>query len=197
MTTAQATREWLAAGLRPHRRSLGASLFLVVLANCLLAVSAKIQFPIGPVPFTMQSLMVLLIGLAYGSRLGTAALLAYLAEGAAGLPVFAGPAAGIGYFAGPSAGFLIGFVLAAGLVGWLAEHGWGRGVARVSVTLTAGHVLLFVPGVLWIAALAGWTHALAVGVTPFITITIVKTALGVAMVTAFRSAFGQRPSSRA
>ena len=124
MTTAQATREWLAAGLRPHRRTLGASLFLVILASFLLAVSAKIQFPIGPVPFTMQSLMVLLIGLAYGSRLGTAALLADLAEGAAGLPVFAGPAAGIAYFAGPSAGFLIGFVLAAGLVGWLAEHGY-------------------------------------------------------------------------
>ncbi|HEY2132614.1 MAG TPA: biotin transporter BioY [Acetobacteraceae bacterium] len=197
MTTAQATREWLAAGLRPDRRGLGGTIFLLILASGVLALSAKIQFPIGPVPFTMQSLVVLLIGLGYGSRLGTAALLAYLAEGAAGLPVFAGPAAGISYFAGPSAGFLIGFVLAAGLVGWLAEHGWGRGMARLSVTLAAGHVLLFVPGVLWLAALAGWTNALAVGVTPFITITIVKTALGVAMVAAFRSALGKHPSSRA
>ncbi|HZS82495.1 MAG TPA: biotin transporter BioY [Stellaceae bacterium] len=164
--------------------SVARSAVLAIAASLALAVSAKIQVPFWPVPMTMQSLVVLLIGLGYGSRLGAAAILLYLGEGAAGLPVFAGPAAGPGYFLGPTGGYLVGFLLSAIFVGWLAEQGWGRGLPRLTVTLTAGHILLFIPGVAWLAVLFGWSKAIALGVTPFIAATIVKTLLGIALVTA-------------
>jgi biotin transport system substrate-specific component len=157
---------------------------LVVAGSLALALSAKIQVPFWPVPMTMQSLVVLLIGMTFGSRLGALTLLAYLAEGFAGLPVFAGAAAGPLYMTGPTAGYLVGFLLSAGAIGWLAEHGWSRDLWRTALAMTLGHVLLFVPGVLWLAVLFGWPKAFAVGVTPFIAATILKTGLGVAIVAA-------------
>jgi biotin transport system substrate-specific component len=197
MTTFEATSARPAAALLWRGVGLGRSVVLVLVASALLTLSAKIQVPFWPVPITMQSLVVLLIGLAYGSRLGTAALLTYLAEGMTGLPVFAGPVGGIGYMFGPTGGFLIGFVLAAGCVGWMAERGWDRTVLRAAVVLTIGHILLFVPGVIWLATLIGWSKAIAVGVTPFILVTVVKTALGVALVAAFWSFLGNRLSAKA
>ena len=165
-------------------RSLGRAVVLAFTGSFALAVSAKIQVPFWPVPATMQSLVVLLIGVAYGGRLAAATVLLYLAEGLAGLPVFAGPSAGPAYMAGPTAGYLVGFVLAAWLVGWLAELGWDRSVWRTAAAMSAGHAVLFVPGVLWLAVLFGWEKAVAAGLTPFIPATIVKTALGVALVAA-------------
>ena len=183
--------------LIPHRRiltdsllyepGLGRAIALATFGSIALAVSAKTQVPFWPVPATMQSLVVLLIGAAYGARLGAATVLLYLAEGLAGLPVFAGPSAGPAYMAGPTAGYLIGFVLAAGLVGWLAERGWNRSFARAAVVMSVGHIVLFVPGVLWLALLFGWPKALAVGVDPFILATVVKSALGAGIVAACRS----------
>ncbi len=170
------------------------SVVLVLAASLVLTLSAKIEVPFWPVPVTMQSLAVLMIGLAYGSRLGAAAVLAYLAEGAAGLPVFAGAAAGPAYLAGPTGGYLIGFALAAFCVGWMVERGWVRGAAGATLALTVGHVVLFVPGTIWLAALLGWPKGIALGVTPFIFGTVVKTALGVALVAAFQSFFTRRPA---
>lgn len=171
-----------------RRSGLARSVILAVAGSALLAVSAKVQVPFWPVPMTMQSLVVLMIGVAYGSRLGAATVALYLAEGAAGLPVFAGVVAGPAYMAGPTGGYLLGFVLAAALTGWLAERGWDRSIGRTMVTLSLGHVLLFVPGVLWLAVLFDWTKAIAFGLTPFIAATVVKTAIGVALVGAFWSA---------
>jgi biotin transport system substrate-specific component len=148
--------------------------------------------PFWPVPMTMQSLVVLMIGITYGSRLAAGAVIAYLAEGLAGLPVFAGAVAGPAYMAGPTGGYLLGFLIAAVAVGWLAARGWDRSVARAAMALSLGHVLLFVPGVLWLAVLVGWPKAIAAGVTPFIVATVVKTALGVALVSAFWSLFRPR-----
>lgn len=155
---------------------------LAIGGSLLLAVSAKIQVPFWPVPMTLQSLTVLLIGLGFGSRLGAATVLLYLAEGLLGLPVFAGAIAGPAYMAGPTSGYLLGFLLSAAAVGALAERGWDRNLLRASAAIAAGHVLLFIPGVLWLTFLFGWTKAVAVGVTPFVAATILKTALGVAMI---------------
>ena len=150
-----------------------------------LAASAKLQVPFYPVPMTMQSLVVLLIGMAFGWRLGGATVLLYLAEGLLGLPVFAGtPDKGIGiaYIIGPTGGYLFGFVLAAGLTGWLAERGWGRSLWRSALALSLGHAVLFLAGMAWLAVYVGWTKAVALGLAPFLVGSLVKTALGVALV---------------
>ncbi len=155
-----------------------------VLGSLLLAASAKVQVPFWPVPMTMQSMVVILLGMAYGSRLATATVLLYLAEGLAGLPVFAGAGAGPAYMTGPTAGYLLGFVLAAGVTGWLAERGWDRSPVKAVAALAIGHALLFVPGVAWMAVLFGGEKAVALGLTPFLAATVLKTALGAAIMQA-------------
>ncbi len=158
---------------------------LVVLGSALLWASAKAQVPMWPVPMTMQSLVVLVIGFAYGARLGMATVLFYLAQGAVGLPVFAGtPEKGIGlaYMVGTTGGYLVGFVLSAGLCGWLAERGWGSSLAWLAGAMTLGSLILFVPGVLWLATFVGFDKAIALGLMPFVAGMVVKGALGVALV---------------
>lgn len=160
---------------------------LAVLGSLALAASAKLQVPFYPVPMTMQSLVVLLLGMAYGWRLGAATVLLYLVEGALGLPVFAGtPEKGIGiaYMMGPTGGYLLGFVFAAALTGWLAERGWDRSLWRSAVALSLGHAVLFLAGLAWLAVFLGWPRAVEFGLMPFLVGTLVKTALGVALVRA-------------
>lgn len=154
---------------------------LVVAGAGLIALSAKIQVPFYPVPMTLQSLVVLVIGAAFGWRLGVATVLAYLAEGAAGLPVFAGPGAGLTYFAGPTGGYLVGFVLAAGLAGLLAERGLTRSPLGALGVMAAGHIAIFIPGFIWLAVLVGAEKAYLAGIVPFYAATALKTALGAAM----------------
>ena len=110
--------------------------------------------------------------------------------------MFAGAVAGPAYMAGPTGGYLLGFLLAATCVGWLAERGWDRSLSGATAAMTLGHVLLFVPGVLWLAVPFGWTKAVTVGLTPFVGATVVKTALGVALVAAFWSLLGGSRSGR-
>ncbi|MDA4844501.1 biotin transporter BioY [Hoeflea poritis] len=154
---------------------------IVVSASILLALSAKAAVPFFPVPMTMQTLVVLGLGLALGSRLAVLSVLLYLVEGAAGLPVFSGtPEKGIGiaYMMGPTGGFLIGFVLAAGLTGWLAERGWDRNIVMAFLAALAGTVILYVPGLLWLGGLVGWDKpVLAWGLYPFILGDLTKAAL--------------------
>src|SRR6476646_6443410 len=104
---------------------------LIALGTALMALSAKVNLPWPYVPMTLQTLVVLMIGAAYGWRLGSATVLAYLAEGAIGFPVFAGPVGGLAPLVGPTAGYLFGFVAAAFVTGWLAERGWDRSVLRL------------------------------------------------------------------
>jgi biotin transport system substrate-specific component len=166
-----------------------------VLGVCLLTASAKIQVPFWPVPMTMQTLVVLMLGMAYGPRLGVATVLAYLAAGAMGLPVFAGtPERGIGlaYMAGPTGGFLAGFVVAAWLAGLLAERGWDRSFAKCAAAMVLGHVVLFVPGLAWLATLLGASKAIGQGLTPFLASTAVKVALGAALMPALWRMLGSR-----
>ncbi|MDJ1157725.1 biotin transporter BioY [Chelatococcus sp. SYSU_G07232] len=178
----------LAGVLWPRQAAVAAELLraavLALAGTLLLTVSAKVQVPFYPVPMTMQTLVVLMLGAAYGWRLGTATVALYLVEGAFGLPVFAGtPEKGIGvpYMLGPTGGYLIGFVLGAALTGFLAEHGWGRSVGRVFVAMALGHLAVFVAGFAWLAVLFGAEKAWVVGVAPFYWATLLKTALGAAL----------------
>jgi len=157
---------------------------LAVAGTVLLTVSAKIQVPFYPVPMTMQTFAVLVIGMAYGWKLGGATLLLYLAEGAVGLPVFAGtPEKGIGlaYMAGPTGGYLAGFVLAAGIAGWLGEKGWDRSIPMTVAAMVIGTAVIFVPGYAWLAALIGGEKAWAFGVLPFLWGEVFKIALAAAV----------------
>jgi biotin transport system substrate-specific component len=163
------------------------ALVLAVIGSALLAVSAKIQVPIPPVPMTMQTLVVLIIGTTYGWRLAGATTLLYIAEGMAGLPVFANtppqvPSAA--YLLGPTGGYLVGYVAAAMAMGYLAERGWDRSLGRVLVMMILGHLIIFAFGVAWLAHLFGPAKAWFVGVTPFITGTVLKTALAAALMQA-------------
>lgn len=153
---------------------------LALIGSLLLTASAKAQFPMWPVPMTMQSFVVLVLGMAYGMRLGTATVVFYLVQGALGLPVFAGtPEKGIGlaYMAGPTGGYLVGFAVAAAAMGWLAERGWDRSLLRSVIAMTIGTVLLFACGVSWLAVLVGWQMAISAGVMPFLLGSVLKLAL--------------------
>ena len=151
---------------------------LALFGSLLLWVSAKVQVPFYPVPMTFQGAVVLLIGLAYGPRLAAATLLLYLAEGAVGLPVFAGtPERGIGlaYMVGPTGGYLAGFLAAAVIAGWTAERSrhWLTTVLGLLAALAAIHVL----GAVWLATLIGPAKAISLGVLPFLLGDAVKLAL--------------------
>lgn len=173
-----AHRLWPAIGGQAALRAA----VLALLGSLLLALSAKVQVPFWPVPMTMQTFVVLLLGAAYGWRLGGATVLLYLAEGALGLPVFAGAGAGPAYMMGPTGGYLAGFLAAAVATGFLVERGWGRGLVTLTLAMLIGHVLILAPGVAWLALAVGGTKAVAVGLTPFWAATALKTALAVAAV---------------
>jgi biotin transport system substrate-specific component len=150
----------------------------VAAGSAAIAVSAQIAVPTLPVPITMQSLAVLAVGMVLGPRLGVAAVLAYLAEGASGLPVFANFSGTLAHLTGPTGGYLISFVPAAWLAGRLAEAGWGRGIARPFMTFALGHVLMLAMGAAYLSLFIGVPEALAVGVVPFIAGSVVKSLLG-------------------
>jgi biotin transport system substrate-specific component len=185
----------LAALLWPYRADRSSavlrSVVLIVLGTALLTLSAKVNLPLPYVPMTLQTLVVLVIGAAYGWRLGSATLIAYLAEGAIGLPVFAGPVGGLAPLLGPTAGYLFGFVAAAFATGWLSERGWDRSVPRLFVAMGFGHILILAAGFGWLAfgAKLGVEKAWLVGVAPFIAGSLIKNALGAALVPAIRRLF--------
>lgn len=155
---------------------LARNLVLAILGTALLTVSAKIQVPFYPVPMTLQSVVVLVIGMAYGWRLAGATLLLYLAEGAAGLPVFA-QGGGFAYFAGPTGGYLVGFLAAAVATGWLAERGWDRNPLLTVLALAIGTTIVFALGVAWLSVLVGPERAYLGGLQPFLIGAAVKLLL--------------------
>ncbi len=153
---------------------------LVVGFSLFVALTARISIELSftPVPITGQTLGVLLTGALLGSRRGALALLVYLAEGAAGLPVFAGGAAGFARLLGPTGGYLLAYPLAAGLVGLLAERGWDRSIWRSGMTMLLGNLLIYLIAVPWLSWFVGsLTLALAKGMLPFIVGDALKIAL--------------------
>jgi biotin transport system substrate-specific component len=168
---------WSPAAGSPAIRAI----VLVVIGSLLLTISAKIQVPFWPVPMTMQTFVVLVLGVAYGWRLAAATVLLYLAQGALGLPVFAaggGPA----YMAGPTGGYLVGFLLAAVAVGWLAERGWARSWTSTLAAMLIGTAIIFACGIAWLSTLIGLPQAIDAGLKPFLLSEAVKIALATALV---------------
>jgi len=151
--------------------SLPYRLALVVGGSLLLTLSAKLQVPFWPVPMTMQTYVVLVLGMALGPRLGTAAVALYLAQGALGLPVFSGtPERGIGlaYMAGPTGGYLAGFLAGAALAGLLAARGRDRRLPGALLAALAGMAVIYLCGLTWLATLLGVEKAIQLGALPFL-----------------------------
>ena len=167
--------------------NLAASGFAALLGSALLIASAKAQIPFWPVPMTLQTLVVVLLGVVMGPRLGLATVVLYLLEGAAGLPVFAGtPERGIGlvYMAGPTGGYLVGFAAAAWLAGVAAERGWTATPLTRGLTIAAGFAVIYALGAAWLSTLIGLPAALKAGIVPFLLGDAIKLALGVALLEA-------------
>lgn len=170
-----------AVASRQTSRITSTDVIAVIAGSLLLTLSAKIQVPFYPVPMTMQTLVVIGLGLALGPVRGAAAVALYLAQGALGLPVFAGtPEKGIGlaYMMGPTGGFLFGYLPAALLAGWLAERGWDRNVFSAMLAALLAGAVIYVPGLLWLGSVIGFDKpVLAYGLIPFIPGDIAKAML--------------------
>lgn len=181
------------------------AILLAILGSAIVAISAQVSVPMLPVPMTLQTLAVLAVGAAYGARLGAITLALYALEGAAGLPVFANFHATFFLPTGeiiPTGGYIFGFILAAGLVGYLVEKGWGTSILKLCAAMLLGAAILYVPGLIW---LAGWLGvmkgmdvpsaiavALSSGMLPFIFGDIIKAVLAALAFPAAFSLLGRR-----
>lgn len=183
-------------------RSFGRDLSLVLAGSLFVALLAQVSIPLPftPVPLTGQTLGVLLVGAALGSRLGFLALLAYLLEGALGLPVFAGGTGGLAKVLGPTGGFLLAFPLAAGLVGLLVERfGLDRSFLGTLLAMLLGNALLYLLGLPWLWAwltgagkTVGLSGLLAMGFFPFIPGDLAKAVLAAALLPSAWRFLGRR-----
>lgn len=199
-----ANRIWPQAG----SSNLVRNIVLAVAGSLLVAAAAQITVPMWPVPMTLQTLAVLGIGAAYGARLGAATLLLYAIEGAVGLPFFAGGKSGIAdakldyFLPAGSMGYVVGFILAAWLVGKLVESGWANTFLKSVLATVAGAVVLYVPGLIWLGIWAAKTQgmdasaaaqaAISWGLTPFMFGDAVKAIIAGLAVPAAGLAFSRK-----
>jgi biotin transport system substrate-specific component len=153
-------------------------LVLVLSGSALIAIAAQVRIPLpfSPVPVTGQTFAVLLVAAALG-RLGLASVIAYLIEGAVGLPVFQGGTFGVATIVGPTGGYLIGFALAAALVGSAAERGWDRHLATALAAMLLGEVAIYACGLAWLARFPLPVPLVEAGLLPFIPGDVVKMVL--------------------
>ncbi len=163
--------------IRPASRWLEIPLLLSF--NLLLVGLAQlaVNLPFSPVPITGQTLGVLVIGMALGRVRGTAVVMAYLLEGAAGLPVFANGTAGVAVLFGPTGGYLLGFALTAFVVGYLADKGWDHSILTSGLAMVFGTVIIFASGLAWLSRFVGFDAVIAMGLTPFIPGALIKIGL--------------------
>lgn len=163
---------------------------LVLIGVAVLAIAAKVKFPVppSPVPVTLGTFAVLTIGAAYGPRLGFATIALYMVIGALGFDVFASSSAeknGLTYMMGGTGGYLVGYVLATVALGYFARLGWDRNIFKMGLGMFLGNVLIYVPGVLWLAYLYTWEKPiLEWGLTPFLIGDAMKLALAALLVPA-------------
>ena len=156
---------------------------LVIVFSLFIAASAQFAIQIGPVPITGQSFAVLLTGALLGSRLGAAAVIAYLIEGALGLPFFAGGGSGILRFFGPTGGYLIAFPTAAFVTGAFAEHGWDRNYWSAVTAMGIGSLIILVIGGIFfsVVTLTLPYAAFQTAILPFLPGDLIKIALAAAV----------------
>ncbi|WP_370275917.1 biotin transporter BioY [Roseovarius indicus] len=175
------------AGLTPsltRPAALGRGLALALGGAALITLGAKIQIPVWPVPMTLHTLAVFFLAATLGPRIGFAAMAAYLAAGALGIPVFSGtPERGIGlaYMVGPTGGYLAGYLLGAGLTGWLAQR---HGLIGRFLAMLAGLAVVYALGLAWLALYVPAQGLLAAGLTPFLLGDLVKLALASGLIAA-------------
>lgn len=151
----------------------------VFFGTLFLTLSSYIEVPMIPVPITMQTFAVMLVGALYGWRLGGITIVAWLMEGALGLPVLAGGAAGAQHFLAATGGYLFAFPVAGMAVGWLTERGWnGQRVWLSFLAMLIGNAICLVLGAAWLAVLIGAEQAIMAGVVPFVIGGILKSGLG-------------------
>lgn len=153
----------------------------VALGTLFLTLSSYVEVPMVPVPMTMQTFAVVMVGALYGWRLGGVTIVAWLIEGAIGLPVLSGGAAGAIHFVGPTAGYLFAFPIAGAIAGWLAEQGWnGNKPVLAFVAAIAGNLACLALGGAWLAVMVGAEQAFIHGVAPFLVGAVLKSVLGAA-----------------
>ena len=173
---------------------------LIVLGALLIYLTALIVFPVpgSPVPVTGQTFGVLLVGCALGFQRGVAAVGLYVFIGLIGLPFFAEGKGGISVIFGATGGYIIGFVLAGGVVGRLAELGWDRRLIGAIAAMAIGNIVIYLVGVPWLMAVLGVDLAtgIALGLTPFIVGDIIKLALAGAAFPLAWWLVGRRPGDR-
>jgi len=168
--------------LFPKTNQLVRDILLVIGGSLLMAVFAQIRLPLPftPVPITGQTLAALLVGAALGKNRAGLSILLYLGLGLTGLPVFAGGAQGLAYMAGATGGFLVGFIPAAYVVGWLAEQGLDRDIRTALLPFLVGEMIIYTFGLIWLSIYVGdLSSAFALGFHPFIVGDAIKIALAV------------------
>jgi len=165
----------LADALRPARAATAVLYDVALIAgfSLLIGLSAQLAIPLPftPVPVTLQTLVVLVAGFLLGSWRGALAVLAYLGEGLAGLPLFSAGTGGLAHLLGPTGGYILGFLLAAFVVGWLAERvlaALPRAALRPPVAFLAGTAVIYLCGATWLGAFVGAGKAVSLGVLPFL-----------------------------
>jgi len=189
----------LALVLRPYER-VAAGVYdacLIAGFSLIIAVSAQVSIPLPftPVPVTLQTLAVVLTGALLGSKRGAAAVLLYLAEGFAGLPVFSFGTAGLIHLLGPTGGYLVGFVAAAWLTGFLVERRIAATLLGALIVLALGHLVPYVSGVAWLGATLGLPRAFTLGFFPFLAGDAMKIAASVGVLTG-ANILGKRTNTR-
>lgn len=153
----------------PRAASWLRDLLLILAGSLLLAGLAQVSIPLQPVPITGQTFAVLLVGAALGSGRSAASMILYIVEGALGLPFFAGGASGLHVLVGATAGYLVGFIVAAYVIGLLAERGLERTVRTSFVPFLVGTLIIYLFGVTWLAvALGSLSKAIVAGLLPFL-----------------------------
>ena len=171
----------LAAWIR--ERTLAERFLVLVVANLLLIACAQVRIllPFTPVPITGQTLGVLLAGALLGSRYGAAVVAAYVAQGLIGLPVFAGWKGGIAALLGPTGGYILGFIPAAFLVGWLLERGWHKKLSITFAAFLIGNATIYAFGLPWLTFFVGWQQVLQMGLLPFLPGDLLKLIVAVSV----------------
>ena len=159
------------------------SVSLVFAFSLLVALSAQIVIPVGPVPITAQTFAVLLTGALLGSRLGAMAIIVYLMEGAAGLPFFYAGSSGLLHLLGPTGGYLIAFPAAAFITGAFAEHGWDKRFPTAVAAMAIGSVVIMLSGWAWFSLVTNTPLSVAFQITvlKFIPGDIIKIVLAAAV----------------
>jgi len=157
------------------------SILLVLFGTILLAISAKIQLPFWPVPMTMQTFVIFLIGMTYSVRLSFITVSMYLFEGAIGLPVFAS-GGGIAYLVGPTSGYLYGMLISSVVISYLANLGFSKTYFKTSISLLIGSFIIFLFGILYLGSIIGYEKAIIAGLLPFIPSELFKIALAVSLI---------------